>query len=422
LRSRSGDSPPRRGRARSGYARLAPLLVALAFSLLLAPLVEPVVGEPVAEPRPAFAAEVTFGPIEVSNVDDQSFAISWTTDQVIDGYVRYGTDPSQPDAWTRVDDVRGANYLGYTHYVSVDKGDPGPVEPGTVYYFTVSSGTTMLSASASGRLTVTAGSVIAVSPPAPNFFSGIVQDRDGRLAAGVLVLVRLQRAAAGGSTEVSQPLSGLTDNSGAFSVDVSRARISRGQGVVEYFQLSTTSTDEKVSYELDAGRGNRASGAIDANATSAGSAAPSQPRIIRLPAAVSSAPVQTGSPTTGPVVATPPPVAPTVSPEATAARPSPSPSPTRPAPASPTVAASPPPGTPQPTPSATPEVVPTGSPAVVSDATPAAPASPTPTASPAVEGPRVPPTILVVIGAAILLVTVGLALAAVGFVEASRRR
>ena len=125
--SKSGGSTPRRGRAR-GVARLVPLLLALLSPLLLplvAPIIAPLGGALGAQPRAAFAAETILSPVVVTNVNDQSFAITWTTDQVTDGYVRYGVDSVPSAAWTRVDDVRGSNFTGYTHYVSVERDDSG---------------------------------------------------------------------------------------------------------------------------------------------------------------------------------------------------------------------------------------------------------------------------------------------------------
>jgi hypothetical protein len=367
-----------------------------------------------------FAEETTVGRISVSSVDDRSFAVTWVTDQPADGFVRYGADPSQPDAWTRVDDVRGPSYRGYTHYVSVENGDPGLVAPGRVYFFSVTSGGTTTALSGQARLMATTGPTLAGPGPTPNFFSGIARYSDGRPAPGVIVLVTLQRIATGGTTEASQPLSGLSDDSGAFSVDVSLARIARAQGAAEYFRLSANSADEKVGYELDAGRATRVTGSVDANATSAGSAAPAQPRLLTLPFLDASTPGLLAS-TTAVVVPTPPPVAPTVSPAATAVRPSPSPTATRVAPATPSATRLP--DAPSPTVEATPAGTPGGSPsAIAGGETPGAAATPTPPAGTGAAGRRVPLAILAVIGAAILLVTTGLALTAVGLVEASRRR
>lgn len=362
--------------------------------------------------RSAFAEETTIGRVAVTSVDDRSFAVSWVTDQPADGYVLYGTDPNRADAWTRVDDVRGSGYTGYTHYVSVENGDPKPVEPSTTYYFSVTSTRTTVTISGSSRLTITTGPTLGQAP-APNFFSAIVRYANASPASGVLVFVTLQRVVSGQPTEISQELSGLTDNSGAFSIDVSRARVALGGTTGDYFRLSTTSADEKISYELDAGVGNRVSGTVDGNTTSEGTAALLQPRLISLPMPPP-APVVTASPTSALVVTPPPPLEQTASPSV--ATPRPSPTPPRAATATPV----PPTPTPGSTPSPAPASPTMTSPPAATVATPAA--TPTPAAAAATDSPRLPPGILAVIGVAVLLVTTGIALTAVGLFESSRRR
>ena len=369
---------------------------------------------PVVPLRSAFAAETTIGRIAVTNVDDKSFAISWVTDQPADGYVRYGLDPNAVNnTWTRVEDVRGPSYTGYTHYISVENGDPGRVDPSTTYYYTVTSTRTTVAITAGVPQMVRTSETLPDQPPPPNFFSGIVRYVDGSPAAGTLAFVTLQRVVSGQPTVTSQQLSGLTDRSGAFSIDVSHARVARGQVTGDYFRLSTTSADEKIIYELDAGQGNRISGTADGNTTSAGSAAPVQPRVFTLQ--MPPGPVPTASPTSALVVTPPPPLAPALSPSPTTARPSPSSTPTRPAtptPPAPTPAA----------PSPTQSPVDASSPTATSDATPTVAPTPTPPRSAAADAGRVPPGILAVIGVAVLLITTGLALTAIGLLEASRRR
>ncbi len=396
----------RRSRRASLRVTRASLLLCLA-ALLLGP----------ASLHSALAAEATIGRIAVTSVAESSFAVSWVTDQPADGYVLYGTDQNRPDAWTRVDDVRGPGYQGYTHYVSVENGDPGAVAHSTKYYFSVTSTQTTVSVSGPSPLSVTTGAAPLGQAPEPNFFSGIVRYSNASPAAGVLVFVTLQRPVVGMAPVTSQRLSGLTDISGTFSIDVSRARHDSSGTLGDYFRLSTTSADEKVIWELDAGTGSRVTGTVDGNATSAGSAAPVQPRMITLPMAPPAL-LPTPSPTSALVLTPPPPLEQTVTPATATPRPSPSPTATLQATATqvpPTPAA----GTPSPA-APTSTATPTPLATVAAGATPAA--TPTVVAVAAADQPRVPPSILAVIVAAVLLITTGLALTGIGLIENSRRR
>ena len=73
--------------------------------------------------------------VRVSNARDIYFVISWVTDEPSSGEVRYGASPALGEV---AYDVRGASYVGRTHYVAVTG-----LAPSTTYYYDVVSGGTV---------------------------------------------------------------------------------------------------------------------------------------------------------------------------------------------------------------------------------------------------------------------------------------
>ena len=320
-----------------GTARPTRLRWLVGAAALLASLVVPLLpGES--------QATVAISRVTVTNVGDTSFTVSWVTNVPSDGHVRYG--PAADQLTSRAEDVRGAGHNGYTHYVRLTS-----LLAGTRYYFAVTSGDATAERDLQGHLSVTTGPTLNSPPaPSPNYFSGRVLKSDTVTPArGVIVQVFLQRVQDGGLSDSSARLSALTDEAGAFNIDLSLARAADLQSYFTY-DLS----GDRVNYQADGGPSNLGNWQyVDTSRSSHGASAMEIEISLLNPDPPT--PTPSATPTLAQVTPTP------------TATPSPSPSPTPAVPPSPTVGAQPPSSRTSPSPTAT---------------APADAAMPTPTASP----------------------------------------
>ncbi len=154
--------------------------------------------------QPAVAS--TPSSLIISNVRDTSFTVSWLTGaeevgqvQVVGGGV--------------YDDVRGADYHGITHYVTV-KG----LTPNTNYSFDLLSGGTRYEGGGA-HWAVTTGKTL--TPPMPDLILGRVRNPDGSNAADAIVVFTVEQ-----QRQISAPLSMLVTASdkGFFHVNLADLR------------------------------------------------------------------------------------------------------------------------------------------------------------------------------------------------------
>jgi hypothetical protein len=73
--------------------------------------------------------------VRITNVTDKQFTISWTGKIVESGYLFYGTDTSDLDNWTRVNDDRGSDIMDDIHHITVTK-----LTSQTTYFIKIVSG------------------------------------------------------------------------------------------------------------------------------------------------------------------------------------------------------------------------------------------------------------------------------------------
>ncbi len=168
--------------------------------------------------RPAFASDPMN--VVVSNIRDTSFVVSWTTGASEPGQiVIVGLTPFNDD--------RGEKFSGATHYVTLEK-----LQPGKVYQFDIVSGGKSYN-NGGAHWTVTTGATLA--PPTPDLIVGQIKNPDGSVPADTIVLFVIQRGAA-----LSSPLSQLltAEDNGFFHMSLSDAR---GQtDVTNYFTYAKT--------------------------------------------------------------------------------------------------------------------------------------------------------------------------------------
>ena len=152
--------------------------------------------------------------VQVTDVTDRGFFVTWTTDQTVsNGSILYGTSPGS--LISLIPEAMGPR--GDVHRVFVQPAAP----PGSTVYFDVKSASTVDSNGGSHYRVALGQSLGAY--PSPVIVAGKVLQSDGRTpAVGVLVTVwaidysGLDDVSAG-SAATSLPLSALTDVNGNWS-------------------------------------------------------------------------------------------------------------------------------------------------------------------------------------------------------------
>ena len=182
---------------------------------------------PTVTPTPTTPTEApSISDLRITNVRDGSFTISWITNIVTTGEVRYGTDPNNLNQTGY--DRRGAATSDDTHYVTLTG-----LYPNTTYYFDLVSGGVTDNNNGT-HYTVTTGSTLEV--PASNTKYGQVKKSDGTTAAsGTIVYITLKDANGVGTLGQSAPISALVDNSGHWSTNFGNARTA---DLSQYFSYS----------------------------------------------------------------------------------------------------------------------------------------------------------------------------------------
>ncbi len=160
---------------------------------------------------PRATAQTTPKKVTVSNVKDDSFTISFLTDDATAGFVKYGTtaDALQSQASDDRDQFSGSVGQFTTHHITIHD-----LQPGTTYYYTL--GTTASSkydnngAPYSTKTTPKSGTL-----PIAKTIYGTVNTSSGSPAAGSIVYVNLDGA---------YQLSALTKDSGSWAIPLANAR------------------------------------------------------------------------------------------------------------------------------------------------------------------------------------------------------
>jgi hypothetical protein len=148
--------------------------------------------------------------IQVTNVTDTSFTVSYVTDASVLGTLAYAKDPSGGKVGLDDQDQQtGAPSPHQIHHLTVQK-----LDPGTKYYFTIVSGTTSILDNGQ-PFTVTTGSTITVPPSNQAPLVGKVTLPDGSIPAAGLVYV---------SSDNSQMLSVLLQQDGGYVLPLNSLR------------------------------------------------------------------------------------------------------------------------------------------------------------------------------------------------------
>jgi len=154
--------------------------------------------------------EVNPKEVNITNITDNSFTVSWITDAPTSGYVKYGVNNSLTlTAKDDRDQASGETGNFNTHYVTVKN-----LNPAIKYYFKIGSGTGIFGNNDQSYQLTTAPA-IRTAAPANDTAYGTVVDQSGSPARGVIVYLSLANA-------ILQ--SALTTSSGVWSIPLNLTR------------------------------------------------------------------------------------------------------------------------------------------------------------------------------------------------------
>lgn len=148
--------------------------------------------------------------VKVTNVSDDSFTVSWTTDAETPGFVKCGTGPDL--TLTVVDDrdqLSGTTDSFSNHHVTLKN-----LNPSTDYFFKVGSGGQLFDNNGQ-PYQVKTGPAIQSPTPANDVAYGTIISQDSSSVSGVIVYLALAN---------TTPLSTLTKSSGSWVIPLNLAR------------------------------------------------------------------------------------------------------------------------------------------------------------------------------------------------------
>jgi hypothetical protein len=165
---------------------------------------------------PRAAPQTTPKNVKITNVKDNSFTISFMTDESTTGFIKYGTEPTAIRLQASDDRDQLSGNVGQftTHYITVRD-----LQPNTSYYYTLGTASTPKFDNNGEPFTVKTAAR-GGNPPNAKTIYGVIQTASGTAAHGAIVYVTIPGAG---------PLSSLTkDGSGSWAIPLSTARTTDG--------------------------------------------------------------------------------------------------------------------------------------------------------------------------------------------------
>lgn len=163
--------------------------------------------------------------IQLSNITDTSFTITYTTDKPTLGSIRFGQNPAALDQNYLEDRNKYSQELNNykTHSISVDS-----LNPDSTYYFEIISGDVTKSNNGYPFNVKTALSISSNSS-SNGQISGNAVNPDGSIPAGAVVIVEINGA---------QKISSLLDENGKFNISLNNLRT---EDLTNYFEVNDNS-------------------------------------------------------------------------------------------------------------------------------------------------------------------------------------
>jgi hypothetical protein len=155
--------------------------------------------------------------VKITNVTDNSFTVSFLTDEQTSGFVKYGKDANDMKSQASDDRDQLSGSVGKypLHHITV-RG----LDPAAAYYFTIGTGSSSAFDDGGKPFTVTTAKR-AGSPTAAKTIYGNISLENGSPADGSLVYVSLANVG---------EMSSLVKSSGTFAIPLSNARTADGSG------------------------------------------------------------------------------------------------------------------------------------------------------------------------------------------------
>ena len=172
-------------------------------------------------------AKVTATPsqVRITNVNDNSFNVSWLTDQQTEGVIKYGTKETNltQSALDERNQLSGEKGQFEVHYVTIKN-----LAAATKYYFKIESGGKQFDNNGQ-PFEVTTGPVLSNAPGADPIY-GTVLSQSGTPVEGAVVYVNLGGAA---------PLSAISKTGGTWALSLATARTTDLGSFVKYDTQAT---------------------------------------------------------------------------------------------------------------------------------------------------------------------------------------
>jgi len=153
--------------------------------------------------------------VKITNITDQSFTVSWCTQNPISGYIKINNNNKL--FWDQRD--QGGNQTNdyFTHYITVNN-----LQPKTQYSFTIFSGGKPYK---DKNFQVQTAPINSTVPPEADLAFGIILDQQKKPMSGVLVFLSIANAT---------PLSSITNESGNWSISLGTAYKKDLSGFITY--------------------------------------------------------------------------------------------------------------------------------------------------------------------------------------------
>lgn len=152
--------------------------------------------------------------VQISNLSDTSFTISFTTNAPAIGTLIYGTDISTPNIALDDRDQTASGSAQYqVHFITIKN-----LTPATQYYYVIVSGDQKLENNGQ-PFSITTESTLTGSTPTQQTLSGSVAQSDGSVPSEGIIYV---------TTNNSQQLAGLINPDGTYSIPLGGMRDSTG--------------------------------------------------------------------------------------------------------------------------------------------------------------------------------------------------
>ncbi len=166
---------------------------------------------------PRATPETTPKEVQISNVSDKGFTVSFITTEKTPGFIKYGEEPKKlsNQAGDERDQLKGTVSNYQVHYITV-----GGLKPNTTYYFTIGTAS-RASFDNNGQPFKVTTAKKASTPPAARTIYGSVVTKSGTPPQEAVVYVKVEGAGL---------LSSLVKKSGSWAVPLSRARTVDGSG------------------------------------------------------------------------------------------------------------------------------------------------------------------------------------------------